>query len=73
MKEAGSIIAGPGGKKSFNDAPRIVAQYGGKPEDWVKKKSSVYSPIDGNPFRTHWIENLRTGQRIEFKVKIKEK
>jgi hypothetical protein len=45
----------------LRDAERLARDYGGKPEDWVKKSSSKYAARDGTAFETHWIENLRTG------------
>ena len=70
MKEEGKIIAGEGGKELFKDASRIVNQYGGDACDWVKKTSSKAITKDGNIFETHWIENLKTGQRVEYKTKF---
>ena len=69
--QKGVIIAGPRAKsdKKFKDAPRIVAKYGGKIEDWVKKSSSSYQPKVGEKIETHWVENLKTGERVEFKFK----
>jgi hypothetical protein len=57
------------------DEPVIVveaAQYGGKPADWAKVRSSSYRAADGTKFRTHWYQNVKTGQRIEYKTKLKD-
>lgn len=32
--------------------------------DWVKKVSSSFTALDGVKFETHWVENLKTGERI---------
>lgn len=74
MGEDGIIMAGPGSKKPFDDAPRVAAVYGGHIEDWVKKSSTSYvNPQDGTKFQTHWIENLKSGERLEFKTIVNEK
>lgn len=75
MGETGEIIAGPGSKKQkpFRDAPRAAALYGGRIEDWVKKSSFSYvNPEDETKFQTHWIENLKSGERLEFKTIVNE-
>ncbi len=63
MQEGKTII------ENLRCAPRLVKQYGGKASEWVKKGSSSYTK-DGKNFRTHWYENLRTGQRVEQKTKL---
>jgi hypothetical protein len=77
----GKVMAGAGHKTEIRDAQRLAAQYGGKPEDWAKMKSGacvtnirpdLKNPLEINP-RVHWYENVRTGQRVEAKVKIPEK
>ena len=70
MGEVGGIMAGPGGRVAFRDAQRIAQQYGGNAADWVKKSSSSFLSRDGTRFETHWVENIRTGQRVEFKTKF---
>ncbi len=70
MAEAGTRIAGPGTKAALRDAPRPALQYGGSPDDWVKVSSSSYRGADGYQFETHWYENIRNGQRVEFKTKV---
>jgi len=64
MGEEGKVIAGPGARKAFEDAPKIVQQYGGQIRDWVKMSSSKYIAPDGTEFETHWVENIETGARI---------
>ena len=70
MAETGRIMAGPGGRARFRDAERIAQECGGSPTDWVKKTSSSYTAPDGVRFETHWVENIKTGQRAEFKTKL---
>lgn len=70
LSETGEIMAGTGGRVPFRDAGRVAQQYGGSPADWVKKTSSSYGARDGVQFETHWVENIKTGQRVEFKTKF---
>ena len=70
MSEAGKIIAGAGSRLPFRDAPRIAKTYGGNVNEWVKKTSSSYLAKDGTRFESHWVENLITGQKVEFKTKL---
>jgi hypothetical protein len=75
MQESSRIIAGAKSTTKFRDVDRIVETYGGMKEDWVKISSSKIDSIvyDSLEFETHWVENLRTGQKVEFKtIKIKE-
>ena len=61
---------GEGSRTVFRDAQRIAQQYGGNAADWFKKTSSSYLSRDGNRFEIHWVENIRIGQRVEFKTKF---
>lgn len=70
MGEVGQVMAGAGSRTVFRDAQRIAQQYGGNAADWVKKTSSSYPSRDGTRFETHWVENIRTGQRVEIKTKF---
>ena len=70
MSEAGTTMAGAGARVPFRDAARIAKEYGGSASDWVKKSSSSHTARDGTTFETHWVENIRTGQRVEFKTKF---
>jgi len=72
MAEAGAVMAGPGSSKIFRDAGRIANTYGGNPSNWVKKASSTYTAADGAKFSTHWVENVKTGQRVEFKTRFSD-
>lgn len=68
--EAGTIMAGAGGRVPFRGAARVASEYGGTPSEWVKVSSSSYTTRDGVRFETHWVQNVRTGQRVEFKTKF---
>lgn len=70
LGEKGTTIAGPGAKRSFRDADRAARDHGGNPADFVKKRSSAHTASDGTKFRTHFIENTKTGQRFEHKTKL---
>jgi len=70
MGEAAEVMAGAGARVPFRDAGRIAQEYGGNAADWVKKTSSSYTARDGVQFETHWVENIVTGQRVEFKTKF---
>jgi len=70
MGEAGTVMAGGRSGTVFRDAERFAKTYGGKADEWVKKTTNSFRAKDGNLFETHWVENLRTHQRVEFKTKI---
>jgi len=70
MGEAGTTMAGAGARVPFRDAQRVANEHGGNAADWVKKSSSSYTAKDGTRFETHWVENVKTGQRVEFKTKF---
>ncbi len=72
MAEAGTIMAGPGGRVAFRDAQRVASEHGGNAADWAKKTSSSFTDGKGTRFETHWVENIKTGQRVEFKTKFPE-
>ena len=63
-------MAGAGGRVPFRDAERVASQHGGVASDWSKKTSTPHTAADGTTFETHWVENIQTGQRVEFKTKI---
>ncbi len=56
-------IAGASAQAPLWDIDRVVSQHGGKPADWVKKVS--VTKIEGKQLR--WIENIKTGQKIDIK------
>lgn len=68
ISENGVIIAGEGSSKIFRNAPFSAKKYGGIAADYVKKSSTSVLTPDGYQIETHWIENLRTGQRFEPKT-----
>jgi hypothetical protein len=70
MLEAGEVIAGMGHKRAIDDVQRLVATYGGRPQDWTKRSSSSYRDWDGLKFETHWYENGRLDLRVELKTKM---
>jgi hypothetical protein len=70
MSQPGKIIAGPGAKKAFKNAEKFAQDFGGSTEDWVKKTSTDRVLSDGKKWQIHWVENLKTGQRVNFKSKI---
>lgn len=51
------------------DAPRLVANYGGNPEDWDKMTSNQAFFINGASVQVHWFRNSQTGEDVEFKFK----
>jgi len=38
----------------------------------AKMSSNSYTAPDGTKFETHWVENIKTGERVEFKTKFPE-
>lgn len=70
MGEVGTTMAGAGARVPFRDAARVAKEHGGNAADWVKRSSSSHTARDGATFETHWVENVRTGQRVEFKTKF---
>lgn len=72
MEEKGTAMAGAGTKTPFRDSPRLAKEYGGSASDYAKMKSSVHTAPDGQTFRTQWVENVKTRERFEFKVKLQE-
>jgi RHS repeat-associated protein len=65
VSRSGTIIA-----EVVKDAPRLVAKYGSKVDNWRKMSSTTYNGRDGFKFATHWYENIKTGLKYEFKTKI---
>jgi len=72
MAESGTTMSGAGGRVAFRDAQRVASEHGGNAADWVKKTSSSFTDGKGTRFETHWVENIKTGQRVEFKTKFAE-
>ena len=57
-------------QRQLRAADDLAAEYGGAPTDWAKMTSSSYKAADGVQIQTRWYENLSTGERVEYKVKI---
>jgi hypothetical protein len=64
----GVSIAGAGTRtgRQIDDIARLVKQYGGEAQDWAKM--STGRTVNGVRVEVHWYENVRTGQRVEFKT-----
>ena len=58
-----------GADKLLGDAPRLVAIYGGNPEDWDKMTSNQAFEINGASVQVYWVRNSQTLQDVEFKFK----
>ena len=67
MGEAGRVLARGREIKSLG---RLKSTYGGRTRDWTKRSSSQYVGRDGMRQQTHWYQNRRTGQRVEYKTKM---
>jgi hypothetical protein len=68
--KAGNGIQIQGGPlMRLGDAPRLVANYGGQPVDWVKMSSTQTKVISGASVQVHWFRNIETGRNVEFKFK----
>ncbi|HSW87825.1 MAG TPA: RHS repeat-associated core domain-containing protein [Candidatus Saccharimonadales bacterium] len=70
MAEIGKTIAGSGTKKAFDNAAKAATRLGGSPNEYVKKSSTAFKAIDGSKIQTHWVENIITKVKAEFKTKI---
>lgn len=68
MGEAGRHIAGAETIKPLWDKERIIRVYGGHIEDWAKKSSNKFTHIN-QEVEIHWLENIKTQRRVEYKVK----
>ena len=68
MAGRGIAIAGAGarGGRQIDDIARLVSMYGGEAADWAKM--STGRTVNGVRVEVHWYENVRTGQRVEFKT-----
>ena len=70
MGEVGKTFAGKGTDKLFRNEDRIVKQYGGEMGEWNKKTSSNFTTKSGQKIELHWVENVKTGKRVEYKQKL---
>jgi len=66
----GKVIAGVGARAALRDAPRLVKQYGGRAEDWVKVTSRNFKAADGTSFEIHAYKDMNTQQVVELKTKF---
>jgi RHS repeat-associated protein len=62
LSGGGKVIAGPGTKTPLRDVGRLVSEYGGSAEQWVKVTSTAERHL-----QTHGYRNLVTGQLVELK------
>ncbi|MBI3698620.1 MAG: hypothetical protein HY238_27750 [Acidobacteria bacterium] len=53
--------------KRIRDVRRLVARYGGRPSQWVKKGSPPFE-VAGQHFEYHWYEHPGIG-KVELKRK----
>jgi hypothetical protein len=55
--------------KRIREVRRLVAQFGGRASQWVKK-SSPRAEVDGECFEIHWYEHLGLGRFEEKQVRV---
>ncbi len=55
-------------KDYFRDAEKFAKELGGEASDYVKKTSTARILANGETSQVHWVENLKTGQRFNFKT-----
>lgn len=68
--KAGNCRAIQGGPDDIlGDVSRLVALYGGNPEDWYKITSIHAFVINGASVQVHWFKNAETLQQVELKFK----
>ena len=70
MGSVGTRMAGQGTSRQFRNAEHYANEYGGNANDWIKMTSKPYIANDGLLFETHWVENINTGQRVNYKTKF---
>jgi hypothetical protein len=58
----GRMIAGPGTKTPIREVGRLVSDYGGSPEQWVKVTSTAKGHL-----QTHAYRNIVTGEVVDLK------
>ena len=64
-----AIMIQGGSSRPLGDSPRLVANYGGQPEDWYKMASNQSAIIEGAIVEIHWYRNVCTLQNVEYKIK----
>ncbi|MBS0057362.1 hypothetical protein KEM40_18230 [Yersinia sp. Marseille-Q3913] len=72
-KNGGTAVAGHGASVALRDSSRLVAEYGGKAENWSKVSSKSYKAVDGIAFEIHAYRNVVTGQLVEPKTIVIKK
>ncbi len=77
-KHESRVIAGVGSNVPIKDIERITKTYGGTEEDWTKLsskkieyKEGILVPTRIIKIEIHWYENIKTGEKVEAKPKIK--
>ena len=73
LGQKGEIIAGGPGKPELRKAAQLAQENGGNATDYVKKRSTSYTPMSPTgqpqtPFEIHFEENMMTGQRYNVKT-----
>ena len=63
-------MAGAGTRTPIRDAPRLVAQHGGRAADWAKVTSGTHKLSDLTTIEVHGYRNVATGKVVELKSKI---
>ncbi|WP_425363535.1 hypothetical protein [Candidatus Tisiphia endosymbiont of Hybos culiciformis] len=72
-QEQGAVIAGVGHARAIKDINRLIETYGGTKDEWVKistnelNKNQMFH--NGTSLQIHYYKNLKTGQKVEFKLK----
>jgi len=73
MSQPGKIThtsSGQNGTDIFKNAENYAKDYGGDVADYVKKTSTSRTLANGEKCEVHWVENLKTGERYNFKTKF---
>jgi hypothetical protein len=66
----GKTMAGAGTRIPIRDVPRLVAEHGGKSDDWAKVASATFKFDDFTTIEVHGYRNVVTGETVELKSKI---
>jgi hypothetical protein len=70
LEGQGIRVAGAGVKVGLRQATRLVSQYGGTTNDWVKMTTKDWIMPGGIRTQVHYYLNEATKQIVEMKVKI---
>ena len=71
MSQPGKIThtsSGTTKKDFFRNAEKYARDFGGDVADYVKKTSTSRTLANGEKCEVHWVENLKTGERYNFKT-----